>query len=268
MCPDEPDGGDGTDGDSPVSRFTGEYPHDFEIWTECYDSSREVEMLRDRLSLTNARLLDAGCGAGRLAFRLASDCGEIVGVDVQRPLIDLCRSRMSSEDRGRVSFEVADAADLPFEDDAFDVALDAWLLSSLDDPAPVAEEYSRVVADGGQIAVIVERSGSEYEEVLRQAGPRFGYDTGGIESFLTDHFGSPLAADDIVAPYIYRSLDEAYDAFDFHFEEWLNVSLGDERREAVREQIREHRWDSHVRLHEYARVYVFQNNRVEPRDDA
>lgn len=263
MCSDQSNGNAGTDTVPPVSRFIGKYAHDFEIWSECYDSAPEISVLRDRLPFANTRLLDVGCGTGRLSFPLAPHTREVVGLDTHSSLIELCCDRRSNHNRSHLTFEVQDAANLPYPDDAFDIALDAWTFSSLDNPAPVAEEYGRVVADGGHIAVITGRNGSEFEEVLRQAGPQYSYDAAGIGASLQEYFGDPLTTVDIVAPHVYRSVNEADDAFDFYFEEYLDISLTTEQRDAVHKRIREHEWDSTVRLHEYARLYIFQNTAVE-----
>lgn len=262
MCPDRTEGVNDTDTDPPVSRFIGKYAHDFEIWSECYDSAPEVTVLRDRLPLTNSRLLDVGCGTGRLSFPLASHSQEVVGVDSRSSLIDLCQDRQSRHNCSHLTFEVQDATTLSYPDNAFDIALDAWTLSSLDNLESVAEEYGRVVENGGHIAVITKRSGSEYEEVLQQAGAQYEYDNVVAKDLLQEHFGEPVTTVNIVSPYVYRSVNEAYDAFAFHFEECLNVTLTDDQREAVHEQIRKHEWSSSVRLHEYARVHIFQNSAI------
>lgn len=253
---------------SAVSRFTGEYAHDFEIWSECYESSHEISLLREQF-VRETNLLNAGCGTGRLAFPLASYIHSVTGVDTRSELIALCRDRRSNDTHSRLCFEETGTTELEYIDGEFDVVLDTGLFSMAEDPAPLADEYGRVVANGGLIITIVKRSGSEYDELLRQAGSQYGHNGEHVENELREQFGDPLITKDIVAPHRYRSVKEAHDALEFCFEERMGVSLSEKQRERVREQIKKHEWESDVRIHEYARVHVFQNSAFEQiRDEA
>jgi SAM-dependent methyltransferase len=64
-----------------------------------------------------ARMLDACCGTGGLARRMADTGREVVGVDLSPRNIGFARERHPG-----MTFEVADVAKLPYEDEAFDVA--------------------------------------------------------------------------------------------------------------------------------------------------
>ncbi|AQA20706.1 methyltransferase domain protein [Rhodococcus sp. MTM3W5.2] len=76
------------------------------------------------LELTGAeRLLDVGCGDGFITLALAGRLprGSAVGVDVSAKMIDKARSR-PVPDGASATFLVADARELPFEDE-FDVVV-------------------------------------------------------------------------------------------------------------------------------------------------
>ena len=95
-------------------------------------------------------LLDVGCGLGDDAATLASRVapgGVVVGVDGSRAMIAEAQRR-----HGRVaglSFAVADAAALPFEDASFDACRIDRVLQHVADPAPVVREMARVLRPGG-----------------------------------------------------------------------------------------------------------------------
>jgi SAM-dependent methyltransferase len=61
------------------------------------------------------RWLDVGCGTGELAFVAAATGAEVVGTDLSPTLAETAR-RQATERDGDVTFEVADAEALPYED--------------------------------------------------------------------------------------------------------------------------------------------------------
>ena len=66
------------------------------------------------------RVLDACCGTGALAFRLASQCSEVVGVDLSPRMIEHAKRKQSKLGIGNVSFHTGDVSRLDhFKDHAF-----------------------------------------------------------------------------------------------------------------------------------------------------
>src|ERR671939_79729 len=63
------------------------------------------------------RALDLGTGTGDGAFAVARRFpdAEVVGVDIADAMVEAARRKMPPELAGRVTFEVGDAAELPFE---------------------------------------------------------------------------------------------------------------------------------------------------------
>lgn len=109
----------------------------------------------DDLSLpADATCLDVGCGLGNTTALLARslpDPERVVGVDADPELLASAREAASWE--GEVEFRDADAADLPFADDAFDVVFGRFLLAHVPRPEEVVREYRRVARDGGLVLV-------------------------------------------------------------------------------------------------------------------
>jgi len=102
-----------------------------------------------------SRVLDVGCGGGNTACLIAEQYGSLVqGIDVSKVMIAKANERarrMGLEDR--VEFRVADAFELPFEDDSFDVVIVESVLTPLPgDKSKALGEMVRVVRAGGRIA--------------------------------------------------------------------------------------------------------------------
>jgi ubiquinone/menaquinone biosynthesis C-methylase UbiE len=90
-----------------------------------------------------ATVLDLGTGTGRVA-RLVAEVwpqAKVVGADVSPGMIDEAR-RLG----GDVHYDVADAAALPYPDDAFE-------LVTLSNMIPFFDELARVTAPGGNVIV-------------------------------------------------------------------------------------------------------------------
>jgi ubiquinone/menaquinone biosynthesis C-methylase UbiE len=94
------------------------------------------------------RALDLGTGTGGAAFAIARRFpqAEVIGVDLAKRMIELARGKLTDELRGRVRFEVADAARLPYADLSFD-------LVGLSNMIPFFDELDRVLAPGGFLIV-------------------------------------------------------------------------------------------------------------------
>jgi ubiquinone/menaquinone biosynthesis C-methylase UbiE len=94
--------------------------------------------------------LDVGCGAGALALALAPLVQSVVGVDEVTELLALARERAPAN----ASFVQADAARLPFDDFAFDLAGTLRTLHHVRRPEVVLAELVRVTRPGGRVLVI------------------------------------------------------------------------------------------------------------------
>ena len=74
------------------------------------------------------RVLDLGCGDGRLAIGVARYAKTVVGVDPDDELIRSARARARAAGHGNVRFAVGAAQSLEFADGAFDVVILSWTL--------------------------------------------------------------------------------------------------------------------------------------------
>jgi SAM-dependent methyltransferase len=93
-----------------------------------------------------ARVLEVGCGAGTMAWRVREELGaQIVAVDSSERMIELTRQR-------GVEAYVADVQELPFSDGEFDCVFAGWLLYHVLDRERAIGECARVLRPGGRFA--------------------------------------------------------------------------------------------------------------------
>ena len=97
-------------------------------------------------------VLDIGCGAGELLpdLRRHAPLARIVGVDPAPGMLQLARLRQPD-----AHCALMDAQRLALRDQAFDVALLAFVLFHLPDPIAGLRELRRVLRDGGAAGVVV-----------------------------------------------------------------------------------------------------------------
>jgi demethylmenaquinone methyltransferase / 2-methoxy-6-polyprenyl-1,4-benzoquinol methylase len=95
------------------------------------------------------RVLDLGCGTGRLGVLLA-DRHTVTGVDVSGAMLREARHRYAR----RVSLVQGSAFRLPFADASFGGAVSAFVLRNLGDLPVAFGELARVVSPGGRIALV------------------------------------------------------------------------------------------------------------------
>lgn len=97
-----------------------------------------------------ARLLDVGCGTGGLLARAVGDGLVVSGVDVERRALAMAERAAPS-----AVLTVADAHELPFDDDAFDLVTLVQVLEHLTNPVQALREAGRVCAPGGTVRATV-----------------------------------------------------------------------------------------------------------------
>jgi 2-polyprenyl-3-methyl-5-hydroxy-6-metoxy-1,4-benzoquinol methylase len=87
----------------------------------------EAELLDAVPDFDGRRVLEVGCGEGRLTWLYAARARSVLGIDPEEESIAVARAETPSEFADRVTFEVATVEDLS-KTAAFDVAFLSWSL--------------------------------------------------------------------------------------------------------------------------------------------
>jgi SAM-dependent methyltransferase len=104
----------------------------------------------DLLPGPGRRVLDLGCGEGRVARDLKAHGYTVTGVDAAATIIRLAREADPDGD-----YILADAAALPFDDASFDLVVAFNSLMDIDDMPGAVAESSRVLEPGGRFCICI-----------------------------------------------------------------------------------------------------------------
>jgi ubiquinone/menaquinone biosynthesis C-methylase UbiE len=88
----------------------------------------ETTYLHSMTTMNDARVLEIGCGDGRLTWRYAGSAGHVIGVDSNSQHLAVARRSCPRALGARVAFVQATALALPFRAELFDGAILAWSL--------------------------------------------------------------------------------------------------------------------------------------------
>ncbi len=102
------------------------------------------------------RVLDCATGTGDLALEFKKTVGHdgyVLGTDFCKEMIEHAPGK-ADQKKLVVEFEVADAMDLPYDDNSFDIASIAFGIRNVDDPSVSLKEMARVVKPGGKVVVL------------------------------------------------------------------------------------------------------------------
>ena len=124
-----------------------------------------------RLQLTDGdRVLDVGCGEGRHSIGAWLEAKvDVTGIDLSEKDLATAEQRkeeaspwLNGDDNGRsLTFQQADATQLPFADHSFDKVICSEVLEHIPDYQAVLKEIRRVLKPGGLLAISVPRAWPE-----------------------------------------------------------------------------------------------------------
>jgi demethylmenaquinone methyltransferase/2-methoxy-6-polyprenyl-1,4-benzoquinol methylase len=102
-----------------------------------------------------AQILDCATGTGDLAFLFERQVtgAQVTACDFCEPMLEKAREKAKKR-QSQVHFQWADATQLPFSGEVFDVASISFGIRNVSDPLKALTELGRVVKPGGKVLVL------------------------------------------------------------------------------------------------------------------
>jgi len=88
----------------------------------------EPRLVERFVSLRNKRVLEIGCGDGRLTFQYAPHAVSVLAIDPDRPSIDEALFQQRAGGASNIDFRLGSIERLPNQGAPYDVALFSWSL--------------------------------------------------------------------------------------------------------------------------------------------
>jgi ubiquinone/menaquinone biosynthesis C-methylase UbiE len=140
-----------------------------------YTKEWHIPIAADFASARGLKVLEIGCGLGTDGAQFAEAGADYTGVDLTDAAVELARKRFELFDLPG-KFESADAENLPFADESFDLVYSHGVLHHTPETAKAIKEVYRVLRPGGRAVVMLyHRDSYNYRiniNVLRRAGAR------------------------------------------------------------------------------------------------
>jgi ubiquinone/menaquinone biosynthesis C-methylase UbiE len=131
----------------------------FKKWARIYDviifllAGVRPKAVETAAALPGARVLDVATGTGKQAYAFARAGYQVTGIDLSE---DMLRIAVKNNKYKNLSFEIGDAARLPYVDNRFDVSSVSFALHDM--PAAIREkviaEMVRVTRPGGAVVIV------------------------------------------------------------------------------------------------------------------
>jgi ubiquinone/menaquinone biosynthesis C-methylase UbiE len=170
----------------PVARYDAAAEFYRRGWSDTYDDPVTMALLKMAGSVRERRVLDIGCGHGRISRELARRGAHVTAADVSTALLEAAQALESEHPMGISYLQVDVAGARALSGMKFDLVVASFALTDFDDLDGTAATVSRVLtsdgrfvfsmlhpcfAGGPQVAPSWPRVGSYYQEGWWQADP-------------------------------------------------------------------------------------------------
>jgi len=98
------------------------------VTTEKDPERNETKHLHKFSDFQGKRVLEIGCGEGRLTWQYARETSGVIGIDLDADSLRVATIDKPSDMLKNVLFSRADSIRLPFSKETFDIAILAWSL--------------------------------------------------------------------------------------------------------------------------------------------
>ena len=166
------------------------------------------QRLEKLIDLQDKKILEIGCGQGRVTSMLIRNTDRIVAIDPDQRQIDRARKDLSG-----VDFRVGTGQDLQFEDNSFDLVLFSLSLHHQESTTAL-KEAERVVGQQGRVLVLEPALDGEIQTLstlFEDESPALIYARQALK-------GCPLCVEDTEVFYTEWVFEDLEDLYSYHFE--------------------------------------------------
>ncbi|AHF79993.1 class I SAM-dependent methyltransferase [Thermococcus paralvinellae] len=126
--------------------------HRYDTWYQTkvgqYVDRTEKKLIFSMIKTKRGKALDLGCGTGNYTTELYRRGFDVIGVDLSQEMLKIAKSKLPN-----VLFIRANAYNLPFKKEVFDLVLSVTMFEFIYEPEKVLNEIHRVLKPGGEVVI-------------------------------------------------------------------------------------------------------------------
>jgi ubiquinone/menaquinone biosynthesis C-methylase UbiE len=144
-------------------------------------ASKARHLALEMASIQNGeRVLEVALGTGLNFAEILkrNPDGWVQGIDISTKMLERTKKRIARIEHEQYALHLCDCRHLPFEDGAFDIVINEYMLDILpvEDFSPVLSEFKRVLRNGGRIVLVNTTNGEKwvnriYEQLYKLRPP-------------------------------------------------------------------------------------------------
>ncbi|MBC8507518.1 MAG: methyltransferase domain-containing protein [Anaerolineales bacterium] len=100
------------------------------------------------------RVLDVAAGTGLLSRAMAPFVREVVAIDITPEMLAIAQDETAKRGLKNIVIDEGDAANLPYENNEFDMVASRLAIHHFEQPAVQLSEMARVCKPGGRVAIV------------------------------------------------------------------------------------------------------------------
>jgi len=248
-----------------------DYLQSMRLWTNFFAvSGAEVKMMQKYRSLEGQDILEVGCGNGRLALKLASLAKSVVGIDIDKRLIDFATDYARASNIDNLTFRelsITEAQTDSISQNRFDLIVMPWMLHMVPDRKLALSQAKALLKPGGTLFVFALYGDCDYDRIARHFIPSRDREMQPdllYEQPLNDVFGQftkeLLPQDNTDFSFVFPDCGVTAEAFTFAFSNWYDTSLKDLDKSRLRRIIQQYSLGNHIELKTRGALYLAVNN--------
>lgn len=113
-----------------------------------------VKSVAKKTEIDKAHILDLACGTGDVSIAIYNKGAKVTGADISEEMVKVAIRKCQKSGIENIDFIIADASQLPFEENTFDGITISFGIRNFDKRSKCIEELYRVLKPGGLLAIL------------------------------------------------------------------------------------------------------------------
>jgi len=125
----------------------------------------ELKKMLQLVNISNKKILEIGCGIGRVTTQIAKITKEVYAIDVDEEVLKVAKRKSLKLKLKNIKFDKVSADKIKYPDKFFDVVLCPWSIHHISKKDKTFRQIKRVLKRNGYLVIIEASSKNDYTEL-------------------------------------------------------------------------------------------------------